>query len=126
MKIKELSEEERKYFVGKFQNSLELVQKGWTQWYNARDEDGFQVSYTSDKACSFCTLGATYAGLLHKNSFNPDTLLKDGAAMVAILREQPEMQGTFIASWNDERDRKQEDVVQLFKNIVKQLKQPKE
>lgn len=126
MKIKDLSEEQRKYFVGKFQNSLELVQKGWTQWYNARDEDGFQVSYISDKACSFCTLGATYAGLARENISNPYTTLKEGEIMVAILKEQPEMQGTFIASWNDALDRKQEDVVQLFKNIVKQLKQPKE
>lgn len=121
--ISNLSVEKRKYFAEIFQKSLRLVQKGWTQWENARDADGRGVVLSSPKACSYCTVGATYAGLLGKQkTFETPKQTTDKRTMISILKDQTELQNCYITDWNDAIDRKQEDVVQLFTNIVAELK----
>ena len=121
--ISNLSVQECKYFAEIFQKSLELVQKGWTQGAHARDAGGENVAVSSPKACSYCTIGAAYAGVLGKQETEETPAqTEDKRTMISILKGEPELEFRYIIDWNDATQRKQEDVVQLFKNIVAELK----
>ena len=121
--ISDISRKNRQYFAKIFQKSLKLVQKGWTQGDNARDADGRGVVFTSSKACSYCTVGATYAGLLgEQKTFETPEQTKDKKTMIDIIKYQPELLGWYITDWNDAPEREQKDVVKLFTDIIAQLK----
>ena len=84
----------------------------WAQQTYAMDAEGFEVSYTSPTACSFCLLGA-----MHR------TLTADGYGSTLAWRVRRSL-GTnaggvyLIAAWNDQFGRTHSDVLELLDTCI--------
>lgn len=82
-----------------------LVEKGWCQGYQAKDETGACVSHESAKARSFCAYGACWRA--------EGTV--SGPASMALRRAFGSLG---VGTWNDAPDRTQADVLALFDRAI--------
>ena len=99
----------------KFIEMRELLKKDWCQGFEALDENDNEVHVKSQSACKFCLLGASYRIC---ESIEQSTILDE------IVKEKinkgnggPTVQ---IHDWNDNALRKQEEVIALLDEIIKE------
>ena len=120
--ISKLSSIEREYYGTKFQLALKAIQRGWTQGQGARTADGESTSPLHPSAVKFCAYGAICASFADKKTEHISNMNRHKVKiMMDVIRERPEMTDSFVSEWNDAPERKKKDVVQLFKNVIKDL-----
>ena len=85
---------------------MERVRSGWCKGSNARDKDGRMTHYASDKAVSWCLVGAW---MLSSDSF--DERHEVGVAICKHV-DEPRMD-----SWNDHPDRTKDEVLAMLAEV---------
>lgn len=87
------------------------VEQGWCQGVYAQDENGHSVESQSPQAVRWCLYGAI-SKASEITVIDPDTF--------NFLRINfPSIQGGYFSIWNDEKERTQEDVVDLLNKAIK-------
>lgn len=120
--INSLTASARLHYKTMFKRALVAVKGGWTQQVNARTAEGQVVSALDAKARKYCTIGAIYASFAEQGKSSLSKAeLPEKALMYEIVTNRPELEHEYVSAWNDHPNRKKKDVVQLFKNIIKDL-----
>lgn len=100
-------------------DAAELIEHGgWTQGAEARDANGNKVSALSDFACSWCAMGA-----LRRVADSTRLTGADKIAVIAGLPLTPILSLHPLATFNDDRDRTKEEVINLLREAGTKLKE---
>ena len=100
-----------------YNEAADLVEKGWSQNAFARNKNGFSVDPGGDGATSWCLSGALWLVTYGKGTFNRPS---DYRTSILYKLVQDLKLKKFVAAWNDDPDRTQEDVVKLLRDAAKQ------
>lgn len=87
----------------------DLLAKGWTQGALARNRSGRKVRVKSNKAASFCIMGAHY----HVRRMTSGKTMLDALFIAAVELNIPS-----LTSWNDARNRTQSEVLALIDRAI--------
>jgi hypothetical protein len=90
----------------KLREARALIERGWTQGANARDEMGDRLFVDTDEAVCFCMMGAIIAAV------PPDQLL----AAEHLLKRAVNDEG--VEYWNDAPERTQSEVLAAFDKAI--------
>ncbi len=103
----------------------QYIETGWTQYVYARNISNEPVFFRSSESCSWCLEGAINAYYYHKYDINKlsrielDNFLKEenNYRSLVLYKIAP----VFFDLWNDAPERTKEEVVQLLKEVEKEL-----
>ena len=99
-----------------------LRTKGWTQDYEAKDAEGNDVHYWSDKAVCFCSVGALRRAAHELDANKPSDLAnhnfeRSRVAGFYLLRDEiisSYGDCTLMSYWNDKVERRKSHVLAMF------------
>ncbi len=91
----------------------QYLEKGWIQGNFAINKSGLPVSSNSDGACAWCLSGALNA------SYHDGTLDRNIATIFCSMIVE-KTDNDFV-DWNDNKDRTQQQVIDLAKEIEQEL-----
>lgn len=96
-----------------------LISAGWCQNKHARDSSGADVGILSIDASSYCLLGAVQRVTLLKYSGEEITkrYIDLASRLQSAIRVIDESHTT-VASWNDARERKKEEVLSAIDKAI--------
>lgn len=94
----------------------ELIEKGWTTKWFAKTKTGRRCAVNSPYATFWCAMGALQRAVV-------DTGYHDGTHELMRRHLYPMIDFSFasIAAWNDEAERTQSDVIELFNKAIAKL-----
>ncbi len=92
--------------------ALELIKQGWIQQHFARNAVGDVVASTSSNATCFCLVGAL--NRVTERDEPSRAVIKNALRQKAF----PEGNDVTLTEWNDEKDRTQNEVVQLLESVL--------
>jgi hypothetical protein len=99
-----------------FKKARQLVANGWTQSTPARSANGTVCFYGDEDATHFCAVGALFRAV-NDNVEGEDERFKEKLKISMKLSEQLPS-NISIPTWNDDKNRKQEEVLDLFDKII--------
>lgn len=118
-----LNDAERAFGLRNIRKVLEDPTR-WTKAVEARDDKGYMTSVYSETASSFCLVGAAYrSGLPYDETMVLlDSLIPKGALsnQIYYLGTRPEPYKA-VTLWNDPRERRHCEVLQLLDNGIKRF-----
>lgn len=98
-----------------YNDTKTIVESGWCREAYARDSDGFPVVFESNKATSFCLMGATYRAALMQMYRSP-IIQEICAPYIEALEKYTK--GTMVSVWNDHQTTTKEDVIRLLDQVI--------
>ncbi len=107
--------------------ALDLIQKGWTKSYHAKDVNGKCVFATAPEAVSFCAAGAVVRAIADNHPYGSNTegpfiyclsLLKKHIPVDKFSEDF--YSGNPITNYNDNPTTTKEDIVNLFQKAIEE------
>ena len=110
-----------------YKSILDIVKAGWTQGRYAAAKDNVTCNPLSMEACKWCSTGAIMSVIGYDPSLG-GSYDYGTAKLTDVLHDHvkfleefdPRLDGC-LWKWNDHEDRTQEDVIQLFTEVIKYL-----
>lgn len=97
------------------EDAIETVKQGWTQGHMAVDAEWHDVDPTDSSACRRCLVGALRKAVVDNGG---TVSLVEDSSFTRMASTMKNIAGTERMSvWNDDKDRTQEDVVNLLKSV---------
>ncbi len=95
----------------------ELIERGWTQKALARDEKGVAVTTCDKKGVCWCPLGAIIVAVKCGKSTACSEFIRLMAEKLGGLGRHS------ISEWNDAEIRTKEEVIELLRQVEKQMEE---
>ena len=101
-----------------FDHSVRVLERGWTQGANARNNRGLPVSDMADSAVSWCIVGA-FQRTKHELPSLCEGL--DMFKLTALIKEYNNIT-VHISDWNDDPEQTQADVIKAVREVSGDLR----
>ena len=103
-------------------NTRELISKGWCQFALAVDSNFNVVDYNNSTATSYCLIGALEKSIFRdKYSKSNTDNHKYFTKVYNILLKYIDGPHFTLSTWNDSRDRTQQQVLDMLDNAIRDL-----
>lgn len=101
-----------------------LIEGGWTQGCEARDDSGNPVDFDSPEASCFCITGAMQAASFFVGSQSIRRQIYQKIVEKKELQESglaAESAAYLVAKWNDDQWRTKEEIISLLNELAKEM-----
>lgn len=99
----------------------ELLERGWNKYAFALDDNNWRIRYDDPKACSWCLTGAIWKANFELYPEVVSTLQKTPYKIIFRKMLDILKLDTNLTKWNDQPERKKEDVIDLINKTIKEL-----
>lgn len=108
----------------KWQRVRALIEKGWTQHYNAIDTEGRNVSVFDKYACRWCLAGAAMRVFATRQ--RPQEVGEALTVLESVITTKKPLHLRNIVEWNDVPKRTKAQVIALVDQVITRLSQQRQ